>query len=385
MGSVKIGARTTCRRRDDEAPSFFAGFASQLRITSLFRECISLARATQTMTKPPRMSPNPRPIPLLIASVFLVGLAPNAYAEPSRTPPERPSKANWSYMANLGFSNDNLPGPQWFAPADRLDPRSAAYADDDGRTFGLVFEHALTNERRGLQFVVSSWYEMLTQDGAQEDVSRDRRADVLNNIVQVNQRFDLGSGFSAFVGMGVGVQTVGDLGGIRLQSWWHREGGFGGRLLDEGLQNDYGDMRGSVTVPAMSPGVRLGKRFGREDGWNARAALGFSALVAMGGSGLSFALVDLNARAGHPNVADVWAGVFLSGGNTNDDYLRFAPIGHGALGYEIGLALHPLHNLHVPVSPYITIQSNGSGLADTTFTVGFLICRGAWPWLRPPR
>ena len=115
--------------------------------------------------------------------------------------------------------DDNVFTPFVFAPQDRIDPRSSYYADDDGRTMGLVFEQVLTNERRGLQFLTSSWYEMLTQDGAQEDWRRNRRADVLNTIFQANQRSDLGLGLMLYVGLGLGVQTVGDLNGVALQSW----------------------------------------------------------------------------------------------------------------------------------------------------------------------
>lgn len=309
-----------------------------------------------------------------------------AQAEPSPVRPASSSPSGWSYfLANLGLSNDNLPAPSVFAPQDRLDPRSSSYADDDGRTYGAVFELAFTNERRGLQIISSNWYEMLTQDGAQENPSKDLRADVLNNILQVNQRFDLGMGWSLFAGMGAGLQTVGNLNGIKLQAWWHKEGGFGGRWLGYGLQDDYGDMHGSVSMPALSPGCRFGKQFGWENGWHARGSFGYSALLTMGKTGMSMAQVDLAVRGGHPKIVDAWAGVFISGGNTNDDYLSFAPIAHGAVGYEIGLALNMLHSIRIPLSPYITIQSNGSGLADTTFTIGLLLGRGAWPWLRPPR
>lgn len=321
----------------------------------------------------------------MVVLVFLSGLAPDAEADPSDSKANRPSTCDWSYSATLGLSNDNLPAPSLFVPPDRLDPRSSSFADDDGRTFGIVFEQAVTNEGRGLQLLTSSWYEMLTQDGAQEDPSRDLRADVLNNIVQANLRFDMGSGWSLFVGMGLGVQTVGDLNGIALQSWWHIDGGFGGRPLGWGLQDDYGDMRGSVTIPAVSQGLRIGKRFGDDDGWHARVSVGSSALIAAGRTGMSFGQVDFSGRVGHPRGADFWAGVLVSGGYANDRYLSFAPIEPAALGYEIGISLNLLHKLRVPVSPFITIQSNESGLADTIFTGGFIIGCGPLPWLRPPR
>jgi hypothetical protein len=244
---------------------------------------------------------------------------------------------------------------------------------------------ALTNERRGLQLLTSTWYEMLTQDGAQENPSRDRRADMLNNVLQVNQRLQIGLGWNLFVGMGVGVQTVGDLNGIALQSWWHREGGFGGRWLGYGLQDDYGNTAGSTTMPALSQGVRLGKLVGDDDGWQGRVSLGYSALIALGRTGMSFGQVDFSGRIGHRRVADLWAGVLISGGKTHDGYLSFAPIAHGALGYEIGISFNFLHKIRVPISPFITVQSNGSGLADTTFSTGFIVGPGPWRWVGPPR
>ena len=298
---------------------------------------------------------------------------------------EGASASSWRYSANLGLANDNFPAADIFVPADRLDPHWPSLADDDGRTMGAVFEQALTNERQGLQIITSSWYEMLTQDGAQERPSRDRRADLLNNILQVNQRFDLGSGWSLFAGLGAGVQTVGDLNGIKLQAWWHRDGGFGGRWLGYGLQDDYGGMRGSVTLPAASLGVRLGNGVGDEERWHVRGSVGYTALVVMGRTGMSVGQADLSGRAGHGKIANVWASIFLSGGSTNDDYLSFAPIEHGAFGYDVGLSLNLLRYLSVPICPYVTVQSNGSGLGDSTYTIGFLIGNGSSPWLRPPR
>jgi len=313
------------------------------------------------------------------------GWSPDVRAEPLDSKPSRPPTSGWSYSIDVGLSNDNMPAPSAFAPADRLDPRSSSFADDDGRTFGIVLEAAVTNEARGMQFVLSSWYEMLTQDGAQEDPSRDLRADVLNNVLQLDQRFDLAMGWSLFLGTGVGAQTVGDLNGIALQSWWHTEGGFGGRLLGMGLQDDYGDMRGSVTSPVLSQGIRLGRLVGDEDGWHARVSAGASALVALMRTGMSFGQVDLRGRVGHPRGAALWGSVLLSGGGANGPYLSFAPFARGELGYEIGISLNLLHALCIPVSPSVTIQSNGGGLADTIYTIGFIIGRGSLPWVRPPR
>jgi hypothetical protein len=320
----------------------------------------------------------------LAVGVF-AAFVPDARADPAPAKVVRSQPCVWSYSATLGFSNDNLLAPSVFAPKDRIDPGSPYFADDDGRTFGLVFEQVLTNERRGLQFLTSSWYEMLTQDGAQEDPRRNLRADMLNNIVQANQRFDLGWGLQLTLGLGVGVQTVGDLNGIALQSWWHTDGGFGGRPLGWGLQDNYGDMQGSRTVPAISQGVRLGKLFGPKDNWHATLALDYSLLMALGGIGMSFGQAGLRGRAGHAQVVQVWAGVFTSGGTTNNGYLRFAPIAQGLLGYEIGLSLDMLRKVRVPVSTTVSIQSNGSGFADTTFTIGFILGSGALAWVRPPR
>lgn len=356
-----------------------------MRQTKLYCASNQIEYLQTTMT---HHAPSPRPhrwLPHFAALAAIGGFTLDAQADSSPPKSNHSSSCDWSYIATLGFSNDNLLPPGLFVPTDRLDPRSSSYADDDGRTFGLVFEQAFTNKRTGLQFVTSTWYEMLTQDGAQENWSRDLRADVLNNIVQANQRFDLGLGWNVFIGMGVGIQTVGDLDGLSVQTWWHENAGFGGRLLGEGLQDDYGNMQGSVTMPALSQGVRLGKLFGAENSWHARVALDFNAFMALGRTGMSFGRVNLGGRTSHPKVADLWAGGFISGANTNDRYLDFAPIAHGVLGYEIGASLNLLHKLRVPVSPFLTIQSNGSGLADTTFMVGFLVGRGALPWLGPPR
>lgn len=321
----------------------------------------------------------------MLGFLIVCGFSPDAQADPVPAKPVAPKTCDWSYSAFLGFSNDNLLLPSVFAPKDRIDPGSPYYADDDGRTMGLVFEQVLTNERRGLQFLTSSWYEMLTQDGAQEDWRRNRRADVLNNILQANQRFDLGSGLSLYVGLGLGVQTVGDLNGVALQSWWHTEAGFGGRPLGWGLQNNYGDIQGSQTAPAMSQGARLGKLFGAEDKWHARVSLDYSVLVAMSRIGMSYGQVGLRGRVRHPQWADFFGGLFISGGSASDQYLSFAPIDPGALGYEVGFSLNMLHKVRVPVALSFMIQSNGSGLADTTFTLGFLFARGPLAWLGPPR
>jgi len=333
------------------------------------------------MTAPSIVPPNPPAfqccLPPVIALVLL--LARDAEASDRTSPP------SWRYSANFGLSNDNFPAAQIFVPAERLDPYAPSLADDDGRTMGAVFEQALTNERQGLQIITSTWYEMLTQDGAQEKPWQDRRADVLNNILQVNGRFDLGRGWSVFAGIGAGLQTVGNLNGRALQQWRYREGGFGGRQLGHGLQDDYGEMRGSMTLPAASIGVRLGKRAGDDERWHVLGSGGYSALIAMGRTGMSVGQLDLSGRAGHGKIADLWASVFLSGGYINDNYLSFAPIEHGAFGYDVGVSLNLLRNFRVPICPYVTVQSNGSGLADTTYTIGFMIGHVTLVWLRPPR
>lgn len=307
----------------------------------------------------------------------------DAKADPAPAKSTSPKTCAWSYSATLGFSNDNLLAPTVFAPKDRIDPDDSFFADDDGRTFGLVFEQVLTNERRGLQFLTSSWYEMLTQDGAQEEPWRNLRADVLNTIFQVNQRFDVGFGLNLYLGFGLGVQTTGDLNGIALQSWWHTDGGFGGRPLGLGLQNNYGDIQGSRTVPAITQAMRLGKLFGPKDKWHASLSADYSILLALGGIGMSFGQVGIRGRAGHPHIVQVWAALFTSGGTTNNGYLRFAPIAQWMLGYEIGLSLDMLRKVRVPVSTTVSIQSNGSGLADTTFTIGFVLGPGSQAWIGP--
>ena len=304
-------------------------------------------------------------------------------AKPDEKPKAKP-RHRFGYSSSIGLGNDNLPFSQ-IVPQGRRDPRSPQYADDDGRTFNASFDQAFTDEERGLQLTTSSAYEMLTQDGSQEDPSRNLRADVLNNIVQINRRVELSSGLAFYYGAGVGTQTVGDLNGVGLQNWFHTSGGMGGRLLGRGLQDNYGGMRGSATSPAFSLGVRLDAATRNQGGWNAGVSMSATALAGTGAHGMSAAQLGVGAHVGKDDVADLSASAFVSGGQANGDYLRFAPLAHAAVGYEVALHINLLKKLGVPVRPYVMLQSNGGGFADTTYTIGFVIGGGALSWLKPPR
>jgi hypothetical protein len=304
--------------------------------------------------------------------------------KPKPKPKPKP-KDGWSYSSDLGLANDNLP-LVGLVPQNRRDPyEPSKYADDDGRTMGLAFEQSFTNEQRGLQVSTFSQYEMITQDGAMEDPTRNRRADLLNNIVQLNKRYELGGGVTFFAGLGAGAQTVGNLNGVGLQNWFHHNGGFGGRFLGQGLQDNYGGMTGSVTSPALSGGVGVRASTGDEDGWHANLGASVTGLAGLGNRGMSSMQAGITAQGGNNRIAQVEAGVFASAGHANGSYLAFAPLEHPSIGYEVKVQMDVLHRIGVPVSPYVMVQSNGAGFGDTTFTIGFVIGGSHSAWLRPPR
>jgi hypothetical protein len=273
---------------------------------------------------------------------------------------------------------------------DRRDPNGGnqlgGLSDDDGRTMSFNATQALTSEATNQQLVFATHYEMLTQDGAQEDRSKNRRADLLTNILQYNQRFDLGSGVQFYAGVGAGIQTSGDIGGLQLQEWFHTElgKGFGGRTQAGGLQNNFAT-EGSQTAPAFSAGVGITAQTRNEQGWFAEGSAQLSGVAGLGSQGASSAQFGVGAKAGLENVFSLSAGAQYSLTAANGSYLQFAPIGEAQLGGTVRLQIDALKLLGIPVSPFVMYQNNSGGYADTQYTIGFVIGTGSGAWLAPPK
>jgi hypothetical protein len=289
------------------------------------------------------------------------------------------------YSMDVGLANDNLPFAQTLVQGDRRDPRDGNFADDDGRTMSVSATQALTSPATNQQLVFSTQYEMLTQDGAQEDpLHNNRRADVLTNLLQYNQRFEVSPGMHFYVGLGAGVQTVGDIGGMQLQDWFHASGGMGGRRLGQGLQDNFGGA-GSTTMPAVSGGFGISARTENDQGWFAEGSASLTGTAALGSQGLSSAQANVGGSAGMRDVFSVSGAASLGLASPNGSNLRFAPVGEAMMGGQVRLQIDALRKLGIAVSPYVMLQSNSGGFADTQYTIGFVIGGGSAAWLTPPK
>ncbi|CAN5186527.1 hypothetical protein BH11MYX1_BH11MYX1_05440 [soil metagenome] len=287
--------------------------------------------------------------------------------------------------SEVGLANDSLPFAGALLAPDRRDPKSPNFADDDGRTMSASATTTFTSEGTNRQVVVANQYEMLTEDGAQEDpLHHRRRADVLTNLVQFNVRHEVGPGLQFYGGIGVGAQTVGDLGGAQLQEWFHTNGGFGGRHLGQGLQDDYG-RGGSTAGPAVSGG--FGVRYGAGDpaGLSASVGANVEGIASFSPDGMSTAQATVSGRVAYNNIASLEISGTYSIAGPNSNYLKFAPIGAGALGASVRLQIDALRLAGIAASPFLMIQTNGAGFADTQYTIGVVIGSGSTPWLAPPK
>lgn len=287
--------------------------------------------------------------------------------------------------AEISGGNDNLPAPLAgaLAPPDRLGPRGTL-ADDDGRTFSS--SSALTATAGSSQVVVARTYDVLTQDGALEDRTRDARTDLTSTIVQMNQRGELGPGVVLVTGLSMGAQTVGPQGGQDLQSWFHASTPFGGRFVGDGprggLQDRYTTPT-TITTPVVGGAVGV-EASTKQGAATFTAGASLHGTLALGPEGLSSAQAGLHASVAVENVGRVTASGFVASA-TGGPALSFAPLQPATLGWELRAQIDALRAAGIPVSAVVAVGSNSGGLGDTTYRLGFIVGDATTPWLDPRR
>jgi len=119
------------------------------------------------------------------------------------------------------FSNDNVTKDlvRMLVPAKDRDVGYPEHADDDGQTFGAAIQQTYTDSESGRQLTVIADYNMLTEQGATSNPKlHNRRVDVLDLVARLNRKTAIAPGTVLITGMGRGVQVLGDLGGLDLQS-----------------------------------------------------------------------------------------------------------------------------------------------------------------------
>jgi hypothetical protein len=315
-----------------------------------------------------------------------------ASSEPTWTPGPQPTPLPGSYIpyleyaGELGFANDNLPCAKFLMPEDRTVPDGYGNAcgDDDGRTMSASSTHTLTSPTTDQQLLYAMQFEMLTQDGSQENPSLDARADVLTHLAQYNERHELAPGVHGYNGFGVGLQSVGDLQGIQPQIMFHEFGGMGGRLPETGLQDQY-TMNGASTAPVVSGGLGIGAEARSPGGWYAQALASAGGTLALGPEGLSSAEFGVQLTGGLDDVASLTAAAHYGISGSPGDALDFAELGQGMFGGSLRLQIDALHQLGIPVSPFVEYQANSAGFGDTQYEIGLVFNSGSSPWLRPAR
>jgi len=169
-------------------------------------------------------------------------------------------KAGW--RVQVAGSNDNLV-PNALRAADEGLNWNQAYADDDGFTNEISAQ--VTRTQGDNQYQGDVRMLMVTEDHAYRSDKLNggyegRRVDVLEHTHVWNHSFALQDlDATAITTLGGGMQHIGQLGQQSLQEWFHKEGGFGGRLnAADGLQSNY-TVDGLRHVPLVVGGVKLVK------------------------------------------------------------------------------------------------------------------------------
>ena len=282
------------------------------------------------------------------------------------------------------FSNDNLNKGlvRVLVPAKDRDVRYPEYADDDGQTFGAAIQQTFTDSESGRQLTVIAEYNMLTEQGATSNPRlHNRRVDVLDVVAQLNRKTPIAPGTVLITGIGGGVQVLGDLGGLELQSWFHEKGGMGGRSVRGGLQNQY-------TVPNLrvAPVVTLGA--GIE--WNGSAGpVDFKAQASVQanlspGTALSSVRGKVGGEVSLRGIATLEANMTAGAAIARGEALGFIRPNKLDIGYEARLRLDVLEKKGFPLKPFVAVQRGGP-MGDTTYSLGFTVGTGSLPWLNPRR
>lgn len=187
------------------------------------------------------------------------------------------------------FINDNMPtfmsgalgGPNSLVPGSK-------YADDDGWTSELRLETTVTKPTQ--ETFVGARLNMVTETGSWIPGNTDfqgRRTDVGELVVQENFRRELSGGKTLDFGFGGGVQAFGNVGGEKIQRWWHGLGTFGGRVGEDLQGNQVSESARFVPIATAGVKITSGEFHGMKVFAGAQTTLPF-------GSGLGY----VGAKAG---------------------------------------------------------------------------------------
>ena len=153
--------------------------------------------------------------------------------------------------------NDFMPDSwtDWLGSPEHKTPDGSAF-DDDGWTAEVKLE---ANIQRGdRETVFGGRLAMITQTGSRAPFAADYqglRTDLGELVVQQNFRFQPNERTTVDYGVGGGVQAIGNLGGERLQTWWHEVGPAGGRVGDD-LQGNY-TSQSFRAMPLVTGGAKV--------------------------------------------------------------------------------------------------------------------------------
>lgn len=309
----------------------------------------------------------------------LKGYLADAETDPKlQAPPETSSdstktakkKAKWS--GSVSEINDSLKWGKGVLEDHEKTP-GEKYSDDDGWTAELSFD--LTKTQGDQQWVLAGRHAMLTQQGAwvQAPDYQGFRTDLGEIALQKNLRVELNDRANLTYGFGGGLQATGNLGGRELQEWFHKKGGFGGRVGDD-LQGNY-TTNGLEFAPILTGGA--GISYDLNSSGSLKALGQVQGTLALG-PGFS----NLRSEAGleyapFPRLS-LESGVKLDASYANSRGMAFYDTNGVRPGAYAQVNLETLKGIS-----FFTRFEDGGFRNEPVFSVGFKIGIGSKPWLNP--
>jgi len=257
-----------------------------------------------------------------------------------------------------GSSKHRVPGKRGF--------------DDDGWTAELGARATRTEGDQ--QWTGGLRYSILSERGSrgQSPEYSGKRVDLGEITLQKNERSTGPDGTQTYLGVGGGLQMVGNLGGRGVQEWFHKEGGLGGRT-GSALQQNYTQDQPTV-VPIVTGGWGQLKPTAIQD-LHLRTSL--SGALALG-RGMSSLQGELALQYKPSSRWEVAAGVTASGVYSNHqamDFIQSNGVRSGAF-VESSLQVVP------GVKAFARVQNHGVQ-AEPVYNIGISVGGGDSPWLIP--
>ena len=315
-----------------------------------------------------------RPQNLMVQDTIRPGVKTDPKVE---NPPEVASdstkakkKGKWS--GSLSQTNDSL---QWGKGIleDHEKTPGENFADDDGWTAELKFD--LTKTQGDEQWVIAGRHAMLTQQGAwvQAPDYQGFRTDLGEIALQKNLRVELNDRANLTYGFGGGLQATGNLGGRKLQEWFHYKGGFGGRVGDD-LQGNY-TTNGLEIAPILTGGA--GISYNLNDSGTLKALGQVQGTLALG-PGFSNIRSEAGLEYSPFSRLSLEGGVKLDASYANSRGMAFYDTNGVRPGAYGQINLETLKGISV-----FGRFEDGGFRNEPVFSVGFKIGIGSKPWLNP--